>query len=424
MTTRADGTKRRTLWFTGLLLASCLLLQRFGVPFGDKQLSIVGPVGVALAAWGLASGVLALHRARLVLFLLLVTVVLIGLGYHAALPSGLGDGSNVRSLAQFLLLTAFATLTFTERLEERVFFRLVTSILLVVALAGIGQFAVQFVGLRLFSFTGLLPDSLLFELGYNLEIPVGIGEILKSNGLVLVEPSVFSQMMAVGLMLEAVAFRRPAFLVAFAAGLLLSFSGTGWIVLAAFVVGSAVASGRRGLLTAGGVVLLLGLVLLVVSVAAPDFAAALIGRLDEVGHPGTSGHLRFVTPFWMLDDVMNADPVAFLLGIGSGGSERLPLPYEYDVNTPVKIMAEYGAPALLAYVMLFVVGRKTPMQRAVVFPAVVLFMATGGYQQFPPMVFLILLLTSVARLREDQPRVARSAGVATPRSVLGAAAAR
>ena len=424
MTVPDSRLERRTLWFTGLLIGSCLLLQRFGVPFGDKQLSIVGPVGVALTAWGLAAGVLALHRVRTVVFLLLLALVLLGLAFHAAAPGGLPDGLNLKSLAQFLLLTAFAVLTFAEPLSERAFFRLLTLLLLVVAIAGVAQFAAQFAGLRLFSFTGLVPDSLLFESGYNLSIPVGIGDILKSNGLVLVEPSVFSQLMAIGLIVEAVAFRRLTFLAAFTTGLLLSFSGTGWVVLAAFVAGAAVTSGRRGLLTAGGVVLLLGVGLAIVTFAAPEFAAALVGRLDEIGHPGTSGHLRFVTPFWMLEDILVAHPPALLLGIGSGGSEHLPLPYEYDVNTPVKIMAEYGAPVLLAYVLLFVAGRKTPVQLAIVSPAVLLFMVTGGYQQFPPMVFLILLLTSVARLRTgDQPGVATAVVRPPPRAVLAAPAA-
>ena len=135
------------------------------------------------------------------------------------------------------------------------------------------------------------------------------------------------------------------------------------------------------------------------AIVAPDLVAAVGSRLDEITRPGTSGHLRFITPFWMLSDVMSANPYAFLIGIGSGVSERLVLPYEYDVNTPVKVMVDYGAPALLSYVLLFVLGQKTRMQAAIVLPALVLFFFTGGYQQFPPMIFIVLLLTAVARLR-------------------------
>ena len=131
--------------------------------------------------------------------------------------------------------------------------------LLLVAIAGILQFAAQFAGLGLFAFKGLLPGSILFEAGYNLEIPIGVGNLLKSNGFVLVEPSVMSQLMSLGLIIEALGCRRAGYLAAFTAGLLLSFSGTGWIVLGAFVIGVAFVMGGRGLLIAGGVVAMLGM---------------------------------------------------------------------------------------------------------------------------------------------------------------------
>lgn len=415
----AAPAERRALWFAGLLVALCLLLQRFGVPFGGKQISIVGPLGVALVGWGLFTGTLAFHRGRLMLYLLLVAFVLLGLAMHTAMPGG-GVEANYNSLAQFLLLTAFATFTFAAPLDEAAFFRVITGLLLAIGVAGIVQFAAQFAGLHLFSFTGLLPDTLLFESGYNLEIPVGFGSLLKSNGFVLVEPSVLSQMMALGLIIEAVAFRRLPYLAVFATALLLSFSGTGWIVLAAFVFSASLAMGRRGLVVATGIVLLLGTTLAVAALVAPDILGALASRLDELSHPGTSGHMRFITPFWMLSDVMSSDPAALLWGIGSGASERLSLPYDYDVNTPIKVMTEYGAPALAAYVLLFVYGGKSRVQAALVFPAVLLFMVTGGYQQFPPMVFLILLLTSVARLSNQAQARARAT---SPVSIAPASAA-
>ena len=379
-----------------------LFLQRFGLPFGEKALSVVGPIGLGLAVYGLATGALSFHKARLITYLALVFLVLLGMTWHAAEPFSFAVGSNVNSLAQFLLLTGFATLTFAEPVDETAFFDRVTFWFGVIALAGILQFLAQFFGLGLFAFTGLLPDSILYESGYNLQILVGVGEVLKSNGFVLVEPSVFSQLMALALIIEAMGRRRLPYLAVFIAGLLLSFSGTGWIVLGAFVVGSMIGAGWRGLLIAVGVLIALGIVLAVASVAAPDFVESLAGRISEVNRPSTSGHLRFVTPFWVLSDVQAINPLAGLVGLGSGVSERLTLPYEYNVNTPIKVMIDYGAPVLVAYVLLFVIGRKTPVQTTVVLPAVVLFMFTGGYQQFPPMVFIVLLLTAVARLRVSE----------------------
>ncbi len=403
--TAAATTERRILWFTGAIFAVSLLLQRFGVPFGGKQLSIVGPIGFALVGYGVYNGTLVFHRGRLITYLALLACVLIGYGWHDAVPSDFGATVNLNSLAQFLILTTFATLTFARPVQEIAFFKVVNNAFMVVAVLGILQFAAQFAGIRVFSFTGLLPPSILYEAGYNLEIQVGIGEILKSNGLLLVEPSVFSQMMALALIIEAIGMRRVLFLAAFAAGLVLSFAGTGWLVIAAFLVGSTVAMGRKGMVIAAAVGLALATILVVAQVFAPDFLDSFTGRYSEFSTPGTSGHQRFVTPFWLLHDVLSVDPAAALLGIGSGASEILTLPYDYFVTTPIKVLVEYGAPALIAYVTLFVQGRKTALQAALVFPGLILFFFTGGYQQFPPILFIVLMLTSVARLdRSTYPR--------------------
>ena len=88
-----------------------------------------------------------------------------------------------------------------------------------------------------------------------------------------------------------------------------------------------------------------------------------------------------------------------LIGIGSGASETINLPYDYDVNTPVKVSLEYGVPALIAYVLLFILGSRTALQRVLLIPTTVLVLFAGGYQQFAPVLFMILLITSVARLR-------------------------
>jgi hypothetical protein len=267
------------------------------------------------------------------------------------------------------------------------------------AIAGILQFFAQFIGVELFAFTGILPSSILFEAGYNLQIPTGVGSLLKSNGFFLIEPSTFSQVMAMGLIIEILAFKRIAYLALFIAGLLLSFSGTGWIVVGSFIISAGLAMGWRGIVIAGATVILLTVLLGVGSYFLPDMAAAMQDRVSEISRPGTSGHLRFITPFWALDDMLTERPSAALIGLGAGVSERLNLSYEYDVNTPIKIALDYGFPALMAYVLLFVGGRKSPIQSAILAPCCILFFFTGGYQQFPPILFLILLLISVARLR-------------------------
>ena len=123
----------------------------------------------------------------------------------------------------------------------------------------------------------------------------------------------------------------------------------------------------------------------------------------EFSQPGTSGNLRFTTPFQLMNDVLAREPTAWLFGIGPGASERLSLAYEYDVNTPIKILLEYGLPAVVLYVAIFLTAQRTKLQGALVVPCLVLVLLAGGYQEFAPVLFPILLLLCVARLRPSAP---------------------
>ncbi len=386
----------RIFRFTAALVCACLFLQRFAVPIGSKPFNLVGPVGLGLAAVALVRGTLAFHRSRLACYLVLAILVTTGIMWQSLTPNS-GE-LNFASMEQFLLLTSFAVLTFAEAVDEARFFRVVNHWFAVIALCGILQFFAQMVGIRIFSFVGIVPEPLLYEFGYNLVIPIGVADLFKSNGFFLIEPSTFSQIMAIALIIEMLAFRRLRYLGVFATAMLVSFSGTGWIVLASFVVAAVLGMGWRGIAIGGATVLLMGLLLGAGTLVAPDLAHALELRMDEFSHPGTSGHRRFVTPFWALSDTLDAHPGAALTGLGSGVSERLPLSYGYDVNTPIKIALEYGFAGLAAYVLLFVAHRRSPVQSGLLVPACTLFFFAGAYQQFPPVIFLILLLTSVARL--------------------------
>ena len=401
----APRIRRRdpALIFAAGTLVLSLFLQRFAVQVGSQGMDIVGPLVLLLAFWAVLNGALVLHRTRLLLFGALALWTVLGAAWQTVHPNSYGVGLTLPSLAQFLLLTSFCVLSFARDMDERVFFRGGANILALIAAAGILQFLLQFAGLGLFSFTHLLPDRMLFESGYNLEIPVGIGDIMKSNGFFLLEPSIFSQSMAMGLILEILAARRAWFLALFAAGLLLSFSGTGWIVLLSFLLSVGARLGRRGILLAAGLAMAIVAVFAAVVYFSPDTADVFAGRVAEFSQPGTSGNLRFTTPFQLMNEVLAREPTAWAFGIGPGASERLSLAYEYDVNTPIKILLEYGVPAVVLYVAIFLSAQRTKLQGALVVPCLVLVLLAGGYQEFAPVLFPILLLICIARLRPAAP---------------------
>ena len=95
---------------------------------------------------------------------------------------------------------------------------------------------------------------------------------------------------------------------------------------------------------------------------------------------------------------MSRTPSAFFMGIGAGVSEKMHLAYLYDVNTPIKVFLEYGMPLLVLYLGLFFVGERGVLQGALLAPLMFQYLLTGGYQQFPPILFPVLLFCSIARL--------------------------
>ena len=392
--------KRRLL--IGALLFCCLFLQRFGVPFGDQALNIVGPIGLLIAVAGLLSGVLALQRGRLLIYLLLLTLVAVDMMYNSVGLPAYNAQTSTPSILQFLGITGFAIFVFAEPMDEEEFFRLINKFMLMIAVAGIIQFFIQFAGVQIFSFTGFLPASMLAETFWNMQISTGIGELYKSNGFFLVEPSVMSQFMAMAIIIEMLYFRRLLYLSLLGLGFVLAFSGTGGLVLFGFVLAVALRLGLRGLMVAVLLLLFGAVAAGAVMFISPGIADTVAGRLSEFSTPGTSGFNRFVTPFWLISDALKEYPMSALFGIGGGTSEHLTVAYDYNVNTPIKIALEYGFPVLTMYFALFLVATRTPRQSVLVVPAFVLLMFTGGYQQFGPIVYLITLMICTARLSQSE----------------------
>jgi len=157
--------------------------------------------------------------------------------------------------------------------------------------------------------------------------------------------------------------------------------------------------GTRGILVAAGLLIGIGLAVTLWAVLLPDIFDTFIGRSGEIFSVGSSGHIRFVTPFWISKEILDRAPWALLFGVGSSVSERIWFPYEGGINTPVKIALENGIPVLFCYVLLISMGRQTLRQRRLIPALLVLLALAGGYSQFPPVLFLVLLISPVATLR-------------------------
>ena len=390
--------------FTWGTLFCCLVLQRFALPLAGLKVSLATPLVLSLAAWAVASGTLVIERRRMALYCGLCAVALFSVATQINLPLAMAPRMSLTSLYYWLAITGFAVLRFRHSVSETGFFRIVLLALAALAVVGLAQFVLQFVGISFFAFTGVVPEDFLIEEQYNVTIPIDRG-LNKSNGFFLVEPSVFSQFMALAVVIEALYLRRTAYLILFFVALLSSMSGTGWLVLGSYIVVLAISAGRRGLL--GAILLAAGcaLAFTALSVVLPDFADMMSGRVYEFTLPGTSGHERFVTPFMALQDLLNAAPWVSVTGVGPGASEQLIIPYIYHLNTPIKVLMEYGVFGLMLYLGLLTWGTRTKRQWMLLTPLMVLLLLTGGYHQFSPILFAVLLIGTVAFVHQDEAQV-------------------
>jgi hypothetical protein len=270
-------------------------------------------------------------------------------------------------------------------------------------IAGVLQFYAQFFlhGDWLFDFTGYLPAWLRGPGGFNTVIPVG-GHF-KSNGFFFREPSGFSFLMALALVMECLGRRRAPRIAVFGLALLLTYSGTG---LLALLIGMLIPLDRKTLVRltllagAGGLAFLL-----------LDDALNLsftLGRLDEFGSERSSGYIRYIAPGRLLADTAASEPATLWFGHGPGSISHKEAGFEFHDPTWAKLVFEYGLLGFVAFVGLFLVamrGTAAPLRvRAMLLAA---WLVMGGHLLSPEQNFLTLALVGLFPRPEQPERRAR-----------------
>lgn len=330
----AGGTWASLLLYLPLL-ATTLLAKLSLPPFAAQSLTIAYVFIFLPIALGLAAGCLRLDIKRLSFFLLfigaigalqvlrgepfsLTSLLLLGalhLGYVFYLARG--SDSTARALDFFL---GFAT---------------------VLALLGIAQYGLQFVVGAHYAFPieNLVPKEFVVQ-GFNMQAPIAWGSgTFRTNGIFFAEPSFFSQFMAIAIIVELLGRSRPLPLALYALALLLTYSGTGLLLLA--VCGPLILVTRRhwGLLW-----LVLGGLLLVAALGSTLELDKLIARIGEFGSVRSSAYARFLNGFQVFDLYLWPHPLKALFGYGAG---QFPLyaasmPFPVAEMTLFKMVFEYG----------------------------------------------------------------------------------
>jgi hypothetical protein len=372
-----------------------VFLQKLGLPIGDKVMALslplmLGSMGMML----LRMGRLELDPKRMVFYSFFC---------FSALLSQILCRYEFSMGALILLLALYLPSTLRFQVDRATYDRCLRawqSAMLVVS----GIVVVQQVMQRLWGYQSwpnlntLLPKAILVpNFNYFRETGYGSG-VFQPHAIFFLEPSFVSQFLALALVIEFVFFKRRLWMLAFGAGLLLTFAGTGLLIVAAAL--PLVISRLPARVLAGGGVL----------VVAGGLLAAKFGLLDqyatramEFNQQGSSGYYRFTVPFQMLyTSIMNPD----LLFSGSGAGSSV----EFEGMTVLpmavnKLIDEYGLLTTVSFYLLFCYGLFQSTPSATLSVALfVFFNFCGGGLAFPVYVITYIVLGTLLRIEpSDRP---------------------
>jgi hypothetical protein len=215
--------------------------------------------------------------------------------------------------------------------------------IIIISFAGVIQFFLQFIYNPpwLFNYTILLPSWLHSLAGKGANTVIQIGSHFKSNGFFLGEPSGLSQLTALGILLEIHVFKQWKRLPILILALLLSFSGTGLLLLAFGLMFPLNASTIPRVL----VTIVLALIIYTV-LGKPLGLDDTVARKDEfsmgLGRDTSSGNARFIAPAYAIIDGLQNSRTPFFFGNGPGTMGRTITGYTFHDPTWAKLFFEYG----------------------------------------------------------------------------------
>lgn len=329
------------------------LLDRFGLRvLADWSVPAAIVAMYALAAVMLLTGAAQLDRAGAAAFVALVTAA--GLSY--LVNTWFEPRPHQSITAWMLVVLSYAPFALVLRGADadlwRWTARAFVTAALVVAAAGIVQFFAQFATAApwLFDYSPLVPRALRASGDWNTVNPVSSwvqadGYWIKANGFFLREASMFSLVLALGIVCELALGARRWALALLAGGLVLSYSGSGLLCLAvalAFPLERRTVFRILALAACGAVLLLVLGDLLNLSYT--------VNRIAEFGSQHSSAYCRFVHPAVAVAQGLHTDAWSALLGHGPGSMTRAGATC-VDLHQPTygKLLFEYGLIGLLAF---------------------------------------------------------------------------
>jgi hypothetical protein len=346
-----EAAAPRTDWLGRVPALSVTYLSKFSVPpFGAMGLTLAIPLIFLASIGGLLTG--RLHVAvRRFLFFVATMAVLWGIQLLR------GEPFSVSSLLLLTVLHLPYVLFIPQGGESKgpqydQALRQFQNIAVVIAGLGVVQYVTQFfLGPALaFPIENFVPTQFLVS-RFNMQGYLEYGsEIYRTNGVFMLEPSFFSQLVALGIVVELIKFNRPLHLLVLAVSLVLSYSGTGLMVLALCLPFVLIKSGRWSLILGASLLAAAGLALVSLAGDVPVLDIFL-KRSGEFTSKGSSGFARYVGGFYLFEQFLWPDPLRALFGFGAGSFQAFAMKATYAAagTTLFKIVFEFGIVGAAAY---------------------------------------------------------------------------
>lgn len=354
----------KNYWIVWLTIFSFIVLQKVAVSFSGIQFSIAFFSYFCFLFIMRINKNAAFNWQRMIWYLLMVLAATIALLINP-------EKSSLSSFILFLIIYSTFTIDlFIPYLLKCKAKNIFEQLLLLGAILGIAQFLVQLKGGTYFELSDFLPSSLKLA-GFNTYYPLTYGsEINKSNGFFFMEPSFFSQFMALGIIIEMLNQKRILRLVILGLGLLSSFSGTGIILLVIFLMPLLAKMKpfvRNFLLFCGCIILFMFM--------KTEYAEVITSRIFEIKSSDSSAAIRFVNP---IRAIFERPFLSILFGSGAGTCNMI---YDQSIanfSAIPKVLFEYGVITTVLYMGLIFKGFFRKKGDIFSIAVVVMYLFLGG----------------------------------------------
>jgi hypothetical protein len=401
-----NAPMRDRMWIErliGLVLLAMIFGQKLGVPAAGSHVELV-----LILTYGVL-GVLLLRDAIMVSAtrLLLLAILL-----AAMMLSQWMSQQHWALTAALIVLALYCPFVFVLPVSRESYRRILNifqrGMLVVCAIVAAQQLAQFTIGSRYWlDLNAMMPAKLLVP-GYNYlrETSYGSG-IFMPNGIFFLEPSIVSQFLAIALIVEIAMFRRLLWMVAFAAGLLLTLAGSGLLVLALSLPFAIVRLGKRVL-----PFMLAALVVILPVAQAVGWVDQIAARANEFTQPGTSGYIRYTQPLAEMTDRLTTRSEQLVTGAGAGSTLNDP---GHNSLGLTKLVNEYGLVVGIAfYAFILACIFASAPSLAIAWGVFMFYMIGGGGLSVGIYALPLLFFASLMRI-EDGDDEAEDAGQAAPR---------